>query len=199
MTRMIDVYTPPLVDFVAWKAFEPEECDQIKKLGELFEFHKAKIGNGGEGDGKEDIDYRDTDITWIEPNDKTHWIFDRMNEIVAYLNFTHFQMDLECFDGFQYSKYKEGGHYKRHTDVTHTPMNGLYRKLSMTVMLTDPEEYEGGEFVLDIHGNPDEAFKVKPKKGEMILFYSHLPHMVMPVTKGKRISLVTWALGEKIR
>lgn len=199
MTRSIDVFIPPMTDFVAWKAFEPDECDQIVKLGELFEFHKAKIGGGEERDGVVDEDYRDTDITWIEPNDKTYWIFDRMNEIVAYLNFMHFQMDLDRFDGFQYSKYKIGGHYKRHNDVVHNPDHGLYRKLSMSVMLTDPEEYEGGALVLDVNGNRDTPFKVKPKKGEMILFYSHIPHMVEPVTSGKRISLVTWALGEKVR
>lgn len=196
MTRFIDTYVPPMIDYVAWKAFEPEECDEIKKLGELFEFHKAKIG---EAEGHEDTDIRDSDITWIEPNEKTHWIFDRMNQIVSYINFTHFQLDLDRFDGFQYSKYKDGGHYKRHTDITKAPEDGLFRKLSMTVMLTDPEEYEGGEFYLDIHGNMDGGLRVKPKKGEMILFYSHIPHCVEPVTKGKRISLVTWALGEKMR
>lgn len=197
MTRSIDIFTPKMVPFVAWKAFEPEECDKIIKTGELFEFQKAKMGSGG--DENEDHDYRDTDITWIEPNDKTYWIFDRMNEVLAYINHQHFQMDLTRFDGFQYSKYKINGHYKRHVDVSYNSNDSLYRKLSMSVLLTDPEEYEGGELVLDVGGNMEEATRVKPKKGEMVIFYSHIPHLVEPVTSGKRLALVTWALGEKIR
>jgi PKHD-type hydroxylase len=196
MTRQIDTYIPPMVPYVAWKAFEPEECDKIKQVGELLEFKKAKMGSN---EGREDQEYRNTDITWIMPEPQNHWIFDRMNEVVAYLNFMHFQMDLTSFDGFQYSKYKLNGHYKRHTDIIINPPGGLYRKLSMSVMLSEPDEYEGGELVLDASGAEKDLIKVKLKKGEMILFYSHIPHNVEPVIKGTRLALVTWALGEKIR
>jgi PKHD-type hydroxylase len=197
MTRSIDVYTPPMIPFIGWQAFSPEECDQIKKIGEMFEFQNAKMGSGSQS--VEDKEYRDTDITWIEPNEKTYWIFDRMNEVLAYINFHHFQLDLVRFDGFQYSKYKEGGHYKRHVDTITNPPHGLFRKLSMSILLSDPEDYEGGELVIDVSGNMENAMRAKPGKGECVFFYSHLPHMVEPVTSGKRIALVTWALGEKQR
>lgn len=197
MTRSINVFTPPMVPFIGWKAFSPEECEQIRKIGEMFEFQNAKMGHGKTT--VEDKTYRDTDITWIEPSEKTYWIFDRLNEVLAYVNFHHFQLDLIRFDGFQYSKYKEGGHYKRHTDIINNPPDGLFRKLSVTVMLSDPTDYEGGELVLDISGNMDDAMRAKPGLGEAVFFYSHIPHLVEPVVSGKRISLVTWALGEKLR
>lgn len=193
MTTPIGVFVPPLSHYIGWKAFEPEECDRIKKIGELMEFHKGKVNKAG--GPVDDPSVRQTDVTWIEPGEKTMWIFDRMDQVVSYLNFMHFQMDLVQFDGFQYSKYKVGGHYKRHAD-THS-RDGLYRKLSMSIMLSDPEEYEGGELVLDL-GGPD-PLKFKPKKGEMIIFYSHILHSVEPVTSGNRVALVTWAMGEKIK
>lgn len=188
-------YMPPLISHLAWDLFKPEECDKIKKIGELREFTKAKMGSPGKT--HEDSAYRDTDVSWIQPDEKNIWMFHRIDELVAYLNFTHFQKQLVCFDQFQYSKYKEGGHYKYHSDVIPNPQNGLFRKLSIVVMLSDEDEYEGGVFNFIPHGNVDDPVRVKLKKGQILIFDSTMIHKVEPVTKGKRITLVTWALGEK--
>jgi PKHD-type hydroxylase len=70
------------------------------------------------------------------------------------------------------------------------------RKLSFSVMLTDPEEYEGGELLLKI-----DSFPITPpnKKGTVIFFPSYVLHEVTPVTKGTRKTLVGWVLGPKFR
>lgn len=188
-------YLPPLVSHVAWDLFKPEECDKIKKIGENLEFQKGKMGHAESV--REDLTYRDTDVTFIQPDQKNAWLFQRIEECLGYLNFVHFQKQLEIFDAFQYAKYKEGGHYKYHMDTIAAPKNGLYRKLSVVVMLSDPEEYEGGAFAIIVGGNIEEPLRIKLKKGQMLVFESHLIHMVEPVTKGTRRTLVTWALGEK--
>jgi predicted 2-oxoglutarate/Fe(II)-dependent dioxygenase YbiX len=67
-------------------------------------------------------------------------------------------------------------------------------------MLTNPEEYEGGEFLINTRGDQDkEVPTLKVKMGDLLVFYSHLPHKVAPVTSGCRVTLVTWALGAKLK
>ena len=78
-------------------------------------------------------------------------------------------------------------------------VHGKLRKLSMTVSLTNPDEYEGGDLEFDFR-NQDEASQpriceeIRPK-GSVIVFPSFVWHRVKPVTKGIRHSLVCWNLG----
>ena len=64
------------------------------------------------------------------------------------------------------------------------------RKLSITIILSDSIEYDGGEFVFEKGG--DEVFK---NQGTVIVFPSFIRHRVNPVTKGIRYSLVNWFTG----
>lgn len=194
--RKIDKYITNIEQFVIWSGgYTDQECDSIVQLGELAEFQKGSIGLIS---GTTDFDIRNTDITWLQPTDESKWLFERMNELVSKINFDKFQLDLDRFDGFQYSKYKTTGHYDWHTDTNHEHKHGLFRKLSFSLLLTSPEEYEGGELLFNDKGNQDMAYSIKPKKGDLIAFYSHIPHKVSPVISGTRISLVTWALGNKL-
>ena len=195
----IPFFVPPMELISLWKGgFTQEECDKIVKLCELAEFQKARMGDAG--NTQVDLKYRDSDITWLMPSEKTHWVFERMANIASQLNHQVFELDLDRFDGFQYSKYKEGGHYDVHLDSSSMPdRNGLFRKLSFSLQLTDPAEYEGGELEISTDGRHTEMQKFKLAKGDMVVFYSHLAHAVRPVTKGTRKALVTWALGDKIR
>lgn len=199
MTRSIDRFIPPMESLVQWSGgFTIEECDKIIEIGELCEFQKARIGSGDSGVTDESI--RKTDIVWIEPKEEWKWIFERMNQIVAKVNFDKFQLDLNRFDGFQYSVYKNNGFYDWHIDTFPDPIDGQWRKLSCVLSLTDPDTYEGGDLVLSPQGNNENKIDIyRPSKGTVSFFYSHTPHKVTPVTKGTRITLVTWCLGDKIR
>ena len=96
------------------------------------------------------------------------------------------------FEGAQIATYTEGGHYKWHIDVGSELSSN--RKLSVTVQLTDPTEYEGGglEFM-----NVDQT--VSRAIGSLIVFPSFLMHRVVPVTRGTRQSMVTWISGPPFR
>lgn len=200
MTRHIDQFVPAMEPFIVWHGgFTLEDCERIVELGELAEFEKGRIGGAGGGPGSTDIDVRNTDIVWLQPNENTFWIFEKMNSLIAKINFDKFQMDLDRFDGFQYSKYSESHHYNWHIDTAVEPYpNGMFRKLSLSLMLTDPTDYEGGDFLLNLGGNADRPTKMRLEKGDLVVFYSHIPHKVEPVTKGIRTTLVTWALGPKM-
>ena len=69
----------------------------------------------------------------------------------------------------------------------------------MTLSLTDPKEYEGGEFQFDFRDRKDKNIitcKEVKKKGSIVVFPSFVWHRVTPVTKGIRNSLVCWNLGK---
>ncbi len=201
MTKFpIQLFTPPLEYYCIWSnAFTPDECDHIIQLGELLEFDKGRVGGTME-ESVLDTETRDTDVTWVHPNPKNEWMFHRFSQIVSKANFDKFQTDLDCFDGFQYSKYKPGQHYDWHTDPMNNPPDpNLHRKLSMSLMLTDPKDYEGGELLLALGGNNEKPTTLKRDRGDLIIFQSYLPHKVVPVTSGERVALVTWALGPKPR
>ena len=93
------------------------------------------------------------------------------------------------------------GHYDFHIDgngYTRPPNNNLVRKLSASVLLTDPKNFEGGEFEFKF-GNNSTDFTVDMDKGDIILFPSYILHRIRPVTKGTRYSLVIWACGKPLR
>jgi predicted 2-oxoglutarate/Fe(II)-dependent dioxygenase YbiX len=92
--------------------------------------------------------------------------------------------------GIQVATYKEGHHYEWHTDSS-APVGGVSRGriMSVTVQLSPPEAYTGGEVEMGTHGNISTAI------GTMALFPSYLPHKVHRVTSGVRHSIVAWFAG----
>ena len=77
------------------------------------------------------------------------------------------------------------------------PNSPVFRKISVTAQLTDPEEYEGGDFeIKNLWGTMELPIDPEVKnKGTILVFPSMLLHRVTPVTKGKRQSLVQWYNG----
>ena len=108
----------------------------------------------------------------------------------------------------QFTKYKIGQYYTWHTDTITNVPNGKIRKISMSCVLSDSNEYEGGEFEFDFRNyNPnmrDEHKHVhrinnKLPKGSIIVFPSFIWHRVKPVTSGTRYSLVSWHVGDPFK
>ena len=122
-------------------------------------------------------------------------------------NYSGWKYDLEFIEAIQLGHYYEGDFYDWHIDSFQNPSfrtfenshpNKPYnRKVSVSVFLNDPEEYEGGEFDLETRGpNAEERFNTfKLPKGSMVVFPSYMWHRVRPVTSGVRKSLVLWIQG----
>ncbi len=109
---------------------------------------------------------------------------------------TNFNFDIfGLYEGFQFTNYKApSGKYNRHVDKG---FGFPIRKLSISIQLTDPKEYEGGELYID---NGVESYvMMKKDQGALIAFPSYTLHEVMPVTKGERNSLVTWVTGKPFK
>lgn len=79
--------------------------------------------------------------------------------------------------------------YKRHGDSA--LMGGKIRTdLAMTLFLTKPEDYDGGELVIEDSTGKEWSFK--PDQGQCIIYPCYNPHWVNPVTRGSRVSAITW-------
>jgi PKHD-type hydroxylase len=65
--------------------------------------------------------------------------------------------------------------------------------LSLTVNLSNPESYKGGE--LQFFTGDAEPYDAPKKQGSVICFDCHDWHQVAPVTEGTRYSLVLWIWG----
>ncbi|SRR6266702_4115037 len=178
-------------------AFLPHEIDAIRKMIEDHseEKTKAKVGSG-EGVGIENKEIRDSYIKWLHYNSEYHWIYCKLANVVNEWNPKFFGMELRETESIQLTEYDSEykGFYGQHADCSYGSSSNKYRKLSVTMQLSDPKDYEGGNLQLYTHGFDSPVTACK-EKGAITLFRSHIVHEVMPVTKGKRYSFVTWVLG----
>ena len=175
-------------------AFSFEEIDKIIEAGEKENIIEAKIYNKGLN---KDKNVRNTSISWLNSsNEDNKWIFRRLTATILDVNKNFFKFDITTIQNLQYSIYNEGGFYSAHVDMMgYLTMMGN-RKLSFSIMLTDPEEYKGGELLLRTSSKPIETTN---KKGTIIFFPSYVLHEVTPVTKGTRKALVGWVMGPNFK
>ena len=170
---------------------------------------------------------RDSEVAWLNDQwlyDKIIPIVETANYNAGW------KWDIDFYEPFQFTVYNPSGFYGWHRDgdsdhhgifkryipgVTHTEnhkqklpppytanpsMVGKIRKISLTINLNSPGDYEGGDLKFDFgeHTEDGQRFhtceEIRPQ-GSIIVFPSFLPHCVTPVTKGTRYSLVLWCLG----
>lgn len=183
---------------------DEEQLDTIEKIISESELTwiDGLVAESFSGEMEEDPSVRACKTTFLPSNDELVELFG--NLIQDYnRNHSGWNFDLEFIESVQLSHYYDGNFYDWHTDASPEPViehdgKPYNRKVSLTVWLNDPEEYEGGEFDLETGGpNCDggrfETFKLP--KGTIITFPSYMWHRVRPVTSGVRKSLVLWIKG----
>ena len=196
-------------------------CDDIVKYGLASKENEVQALTGGFGRDrdltknpltkKEIADLkkkRDSNIVWL--NDR--WIY---KEIQPYIhqanNNAGWNFDWDYSESCQFTIYKKKQYYDWHCDswdkpyMEDGPTKGKIRKLSVTVSLTDPKEYKGGELEFDFRNeDPDKDPAIRActeilPKGSLVVFPSFVWHRVKPVTAGTRYSLVVWHVGRPFR
>ncbi len=97
----------------------------------------------------------------------------------------------KCFSPVLISRTPAGGGYGAHIDNAFmgAGQNRLRTDLAFTLFLSAPDEYEGGELVID---RPGESQSVKLKAGDLVLYPATYLHAVQPVTAGERLACVGW-------
>lgn len=177
------------------QVFSKEEVEKIIDLEDLEKFQKGHVGSGPGRESEFNKKSRDSSVMWLTPSESSDWLYRKMASLIPQVNYDFFMQDVEAFSFFQYTLYRKDEFYDWHIDAEDA-YNSIVRKMSVVVLLSDPNSYEGGEFEIIVGGQVDEPQILKPKSGDVILFNSWFPHRVRPVTDGVRKSLVTWVSGK---
>tara|TARA_R100000541_G_scaffold19575_1_gene29572 strand:- start:134 stop:715 length:582 start_codon:yes stop_codon:yes gene_type:complete len=178
------------------KGLPIEFCNKIISLSNSQNKNKASVSN-------KDSTKRISNITWLDES----WINETLKPYIDKANQDcGWNLQWDYTEKAQFTEYKKGQYYKWHIDQLDKPYGerfgkdwqGKVRKLSVTVSLSDPEDYEGGR--LEFYTSTPYEQKVIScdqilDKGSLVVFPSFIWHQVTPITKGTRKSLVLWNLG----
>lgn len=206
------------IDYLYWQysgALPKHLVDDIVKLGNSKKksFAVTDIQSLSDEDKKltkkekEKIkEKRNSKIAWLD--DK--WLYELLFPYLYNANESaKWNFDVTWGENFQYTEYGKGQYYHWHRDSFDVPFNNpnnlnfhnKIRKLSMTVQLSDPEDYTGGEFEIatnDFEPGKErkiiEISEIRPR-GSILVFPSFLYHRIKPIKKGIRKSLVLWTVG----
>jgi len=184
------------------KVLSDEVCDMIMEIGKNKQ--EIKAGLRDKTIEKDLSKIRNSNIAWLDEK----FIYDCVHPFVHEANQKagwNFKWDYS--ESCQFTKYDTNQFYEWHSDQNNIPFNhpedknfhGKIRKLSVTVSLSNPDEYEGGNLEFDFRNNETGNNKklceeIRPR-GSIVVFPSFVFHRVTPVTKGIRYSLVMWNLG----
>ena len=199
------------------QALSPKICDEIIQHG-LSKKDKEQVAFTGDAKFKRDLikkpltkkelkdlrKIRNSNITWLDDP----WIYEAIQPFVHMANKNAgWNFDWDWSDPCQFTRYSKKQFYGWHCDswdrpyTEEGPTKGKTRKLSVTVSLSDPKDYQGGELEFDYRNkNPNEkrnfvkCTEIAPR-GSIVVFPSFMWHRVCPVKRGTRYSLVMWNLG----
>ena len=191
--------------FVFPRAVKPDVCDQIVADCKQNILKKASI-LGVNKKGRDDPEIRKTSVDFITDKDN------KINELAWHFlreaNKIQFNYELTYFQPIQFAEYKDGGFYGWHQDASGIDPENETRKLSLSLILSDPDTFQGGELQFYNGGRPMEdmgeitAEQVQQDiqaQGSVICFDSRDWHRVTPVTKGVRHSIVCWTVGPNFK
>ena len=216
--------------WIAEGFFSESEVKEIHAVANKRDWDTGQVGDGigidpdspniDTGAVREDI--RQSQVKWLEHEHLAQNFHSKLARGIKHASGDKdWDWDFTHFESFQYTNYRHkpdkrrGDFYTWHTDSAGTKTqypDGSIRKLSCTIQLSDPDEYEGGKFQwLEPNGqydsmkkgslnlNMDESIRTLPFScqalGSMCLFPSFLYHQVTPVTRGTRVSIVGWYNG----
>ncbi|MEL6865931.1 MAG: 2OG-Fe(II) oxygenase [Bacteroidota bacterium] len=195
---MSDNYTFPLptldhfVEFIFFDGpFLPHELQRIDAYWEASQSEAAVL----EGGTLRDDSIRKSSVIGINYERNHHWIYDRLTQLAKGANQQHYHFDMVGFhEPLQLAEYGVGDFFDWHLDfgVGYSSR----RKLSISVQLSDPNQYEGGNLEFQIN---NKVVKAPRAKGTVIIFPSFIMHRVTPITSGRRRSIVGWVSGQPFR
>ena len=172
--------------------FTPQQCQDIINMGHRQKAEEAKVGHKDGKGGKHDTKKRVTTISWI-PFKAMPEMYHIIESTMLKANGNHFGYEgMRITEPAQFTEYPKGGFYDWHMDAeVNCRFEPPVRKISMTILLSPPEEFEGGDLEFMAEGNKPPQLM----QGQAIFFCSLIRHRVAKVKKGIRRSLVMWFGG----
>tara|TARA_R100001126_G_scaffold89373_1_gene58332 strand:+ start:89 stop:709 length:621 start_codon:yes stop_codon:yes gene_type:complete len=190
-------------DIFAWRPdfLDSHQIKGYKKEIKKVPFaEKARIlGKTETGiEGTYDPTIRSSKVKWLPKSEEFRGLYERIAQEIMIHNNQHFKFDLDCIrEQIQYTEYhaEDKGQYDWHMDLGAGWAS--LRKLSVTINLSDPKDYDGGVLEFNLGGKT--ITQGSKAKGAITVFPSYLLHRVSPVTRGTRKSLVLWVGGNQFR
>jgi PKHD-type hydroxylase len=164
--------------------------EQVKQI-------RARLDAGDWVDGKVTAGYQAQRVKENQQLAETHPLAKELGEVVLgglarSPLFMSAALPLRVFPPM-FNRYTGGGHFGTHVDTAIRQMvttgQRIRTDVSATLFLTAPEEYDGGELIVeDTYG----AHSVKLPAGHLVLYPATSLHRVEPVTRGARVSSFFW-------
>jgi PKHD-type hydroxylase len=163
-----------------------EECQRVLAAARGQQCERGSMV--GRNDGT-----RECYSVYLDELVDTQWLYDRIAQLFTTAN-SDFGFRLNgIMEPLMAACYAENDHFDWHLDAG--PELAATRKLSLSLLLTRPETYDGGDLEISAAMLP---YRQVPA-GTAIIFPSFLSHRVTPVSRGRRISLVAFAHGPTFR
>ena len=187
---------PPLI--CRHGIFTKGQCEAMIRLGENI---PPRFGGVPQGRGQRRLDgeKRKALVREIREADTDFDSYvEKIRRVVLEMNDKYFG-----FDMFRHERpfanlatYEAGGKFHEHIDLQSSTMQRTVdRKISVSVLLSDPDDYDGGDFI--VGGLPVD--QTNCGQGGMVLYPSWRAHKVQPVTSGKRITFCAFFSGPSWR
>lgn len=179
------------------------ECEQIiLNVGKTTE---DSIIDGDESTGKLSPNIRNSKSCFIEHGTYLDPILRKVQMAFREVAFDFYRFPICHLEPFSYVEYEKGMFYEWHFDSGSFP-HTIDRDLSASLILSDPQDYEGGRLEIQMAGtetkiqngipieyNLVKSVSIEERQGMMVIFPSLFLHQVPKIKKGKRSSLVLWA------
>lgn len=176
-------------------AFTAAECATIRQLGDGQQTRAGDVlSREAVGETVYELSpNRDSSVVFLEQTPDSEWIYRRLAQVVQESNRNFWQFELARGECIQYSRYSAAQHYHWHMDLG-SEGDIMQRKLSLTLQLSEPDSYQGGDLEFMIGRAREVAAR---EQGVVTIFPSYVLHRVTPVEQGIRCSLVQWICGRR--
>lgn len=177
--------------------FSKEECQLIIDNKDSYDMKPAATF-GNYNLNAQTSDTRIGQVGWIDPEDFPY--IERVKDFIrGYNQLERFYLNDKI--ELQFCEYEKGAWFRRHQDfyMNLSSRKGFdkVRKISITIQLSDSEDYVGGDVVIttDVNDIGSKGFPISRNIGDAIAFPSYFDHQVNKIESGTRYSLVVWQYG----
>jgi predicted 2-oxoglutarate/Fe(II)-dependent dioxygenase YbiX len=180
----------------AKNVFTKEEIEKIIEIGQNPNYSSIETASVTQnGEAIENKEVRDCKLSFIRSDFRgAMWIFKKIQDAIHQINDQYYNFDLNYIETLQFTEYHVGGKYTKHVDTIYDHVGT--RKMSFTIQLSSPYDYQGGDVAIHNSATPSSI----PKDfGSMTAFPSYHLHEVTPIESGVRYALVGWVIGPKFK
>ena len=153
------------------------------------------FGDSYDGFSRATLATRSSHSATVMRSAETQWLFAELADVIHFAN-RQFGFAIDGLeDSASVVQYDVGGELDWHTDTHEDSKAESVRKISVSVQLSEPTSYIGGD--LEFAAHPKDPFS--RVFGTAIIFPSYAAHRVHRVTEGRRQSLVVFAYGPQFK